>query len=83
MARETEEDAELRHVRTLILANKLDDLPEPYSRFKNSLFTKYGLIFQDEKIVFPIGLQTTMVNLLHRDHAGIERMKQAAPYILW
>ena len=32
LARETEEDTELRHVRTLLLANKLDDLPEPYSR---------------------------------------------------
>ena len=29
------------------------------------------------------GLQATMVNLLHKDHAGVERMKQAAPYIRW
>ena len=83
LARETEDDAELRHVRTLLMANKLDELPEPYSRFKNSLSTKHGLIFQDAKLVVPAGLQTTMMNLLHRDHAGIERMKQAAPYITW
>ena len=24
-----------------------------------------------------------MVNLLHKDHNGVERMKQAAPYITW
>ena len=83
LARETEEDAELCHVRTLLLANQLEKLPEPYSQFKNSLSTKYGLIFQDDKLVVPAGLQATMVNLLHKDHAGVEKMKQAAPYITW
>ena len=60
LARETEEDAELCHVRTLLLANQLDRLPEPYSQFKNSLSTKYGLIFQDEQLVVPAGLQTAI-----------------------
>ena len=57
LARETEEDAELRHVRTLLLSNQLENLPEPYSQFKNSLSTKYGLIFQDEKIGVPAGFK--------------------------
>ena len=43
LARETEDDAELRQVRKLLLANKIEDLPEPYSKFKNSLSAKYGL----------------------------------------
>ena len=33
LARETEEDAEPCHVRTLLWANQLDNLPEPYSQF--------------------------------------------------
>ena len=79
LTRETEEDSELCHFRTLLLANQLDRLPEPYRSFKNTLSTKYGLIFQDEKLVVPAGSQTAMVNLLHKHHTGIDRMKQAAP----
>ena len=31
----------------------------------------------------PAELQAIMVNLLHKDHAGVDRMKQAAPHITW
>ena len=34
-------------------------------------------------VIIPAGLQNTFTNLLHRDHAGVQRMKESAPYIIW
>ena len=48
-----EEDSELMHIRSLLLANQLDRLQEPYRPYKNTQFTRHGFIFQDEKIVVP------------------------------
>ena len=83
LVRETEKDPELEFVRQALLNNQLNRLPEPYRTFKNSLSTRYGLVFQDDKVVIPFGLQNTFVNLLHRDHAGVQRMKDSAPYVIW
>ena len=83
LVRETERDPELEFVRQALLSGQLNRLPEPYRTFRNSLSTRYGLVFQDDKVIIPAGLQNTFVNLLHRDHAGIQRMRESAPYITW
>ena len=83
LVRETERDPELEFVRRALLNNQLTRLPEPYRSFRNSLSTRYGLVFQDDKMIVPFGLQNTFINLLHRDHAGVQRMKDSAPYVIW
>ena len=82
LVRETELDPELEYIRRALLSNQLGNLPEPYRSYRNSLSTRYGLVFQDDRVIIPTGLQNTFINLLHRDHAGVERMKEAAPYVI-
>ena len=76
-------DPELEFVRQALLSNQLGSLPEPYRSYRNSLSTQYCLIFHDDHVIIPAGLQNTFMNLLYRDHGGVERMKEAAPYVIW
>ena len=59
LVRETENDPELEFVRQALLNNQLGRLPEPYRSFRNSLSTRYWLIFQDDRVFIPVGLQNT------------------------
>ena len=34
-------------------------------------------------MIIPAGFQQVFANLLHRDHAGVDQMKAAAPYVVW
>ena len=81
--RETERDQELAYVRGSLLGNQMGQLPESYWSYRNALSIRYGLVLYDHKVIVPVGLQNTFVNLLHREHAGVDRMKEAAPYITW
>ena len=40
-------------------------------------------MFQDDKVIIPAGLHKTFVNLRHRDHARVQKMKDSAPKIIW
>ena len=83
LSRETDNDEELTYVRSLIINNQLSQLPEPYRTYHNTLSSSYGLVSQDDKLIIPQGLPAVFVNLLHKDHTGLDRMEQAAPYITW
>ena len=75
LVRETENDHKLEFVRQALLSKQLGRLPEPY---RNNLSTQYGLLFHDDRVIILAGLQSTFVKLLHRDYAGVERMKDIA-----
>ena len=78
LVRETANDPELEFVRQALLSNQLRRLPEPYRSYRNNLSTRYGLLFHDDRVIIPSGLQSNFVNLLHRDHAGVQRMMDSA-----
>ena len=56
LVRETKQDPELEYVRQAQLTNQLGHLPEPYRSYRNSFFTRYGLVFQDDMVIISIGL---------------------------
>ena len=62
LVRETERDPELEFASRALLNNQLTRLTEPYRSFPNSLSTRYGLVFQDDKVIFSFGLQNTFIN---------------------
>ena len=79
LSRQIDNDEELTYVRGVSINSQLSQQPEPCRTYQSTLSSRYELVFQDDKIIIPQGLQVVFVNFLHWDHAGLDRMKEDAP----
>ena len=63
-----------------------DNFAEEYNQNKRNLSTRYGLVFFEEKIIFPANLRTTVITFLYKRHAAItkiNKMTMAAKHFWW
>ena len=78
MQRATEEDEDLRDLKTVICHGwplRKEDVPVKvsyYFPFRDELTMQNGLIFKDERLVVPTSFCEEMTEKLHSSHIGIQ-----------
>ena len=63
-------DAELNRVRDAMRRNEKNTAPEIYRRIFEKLSNKWGLTFNDDRLVVPNELRRKLLKTLHFGHAG-------------
>ena len=53
-------------------------MPDEYKEHHKHLYTRFGIVFYDDKIVTPQALRRTVITLLHKGHPAINNMSAAA-----
>ena len=75
-------DAELNRVRDAMRRNEKNTAPEAYRTF-GKLSNKWGLTFNDDRIVVPNELRKKLMETLHFGHAGYTKMTSEAKIFWW
>ena len=90
MQRETEEDEDLRDLKTVIRHGwplRKEDVPvkvRDYFPFRDELTMQNGLIFKGERLVVPTSLREEMTEKLHSSHIGIQGcLRRARETLYW
>ena len=60
-----------------------EQIPDEYKEHHKHLFTRFGIVFYDDKIIIPQALRRTVITLLHRGHPAINKMSAAAKPFWW
>ena len=90
MQRATEEDEDLRDLKTVIRHGwplRKEDAPvkvRDYFPFRDELTMQNGLIFKGERLVVPTSLREEMTEKLHSSHIGIQGcLRRARKTLYW
>ena len=90
MQRATEEDEDLRDLKTVIRHGwplRKEDVPvkvRDYFPFRDELTMQNGLIFKGERLVIPTSLREEMTEKLHSSHIGIQGcLRRARETLYW
>ena len=90
MQRATEEDEDLRDLKTVIRHGwplRKEDVPvkvRDYFPFRDELTIQNGLIFKGERLVVPTSLREEMTEKLHSSHIGIQGcLRRARETLYW
>ena len=75
-------DAELNRVRDAMPRGEKNTAPDQYRTVFERLNNKWGLTFNDDRIVVPTELRKKLLDTLHFGHAGTTR-KTAEAKIFW
>ena len=80
---ETTNDANL--MKTLVCQERQQQelIPEDYQTYRRKLSSKFGLVFMEDRIIFPKNLRTTVISVLHKGHPSINKMTLAARHSWW
>ena len=54
-----------------------------YKTYYKQLSTRFGVVFYDDRIIIPKSLRTTIIMLLHKGHAAINKMTTTAKPFWW
>ena len=83
IATETTNDKNL--LRTLVCLERrtLEQIPDEYKPYQKQLSTIFGVVFYDNRIIIPKALRTTIILLIHKGHAVINKMTAAAKPFWW
>ena len=76
-------DAELNRVRDAMRRDDKDTAPEPYRTNFDKLNNKWGLTFNDDRIVVPTELRKKLLDTLHFGHAGANKLTAEAKIFWW
>ena len=82
-AKETTNDEKLLKILVCLERRTLEQLPEEYKAYQRQLSTRFGVVFYDDRIIIPKSLRTTIIMLLHKGHAAINKMTAAAKPFWW
>ena len=80
---ETANDPNLLKTLVCLERQQYDNIPDEYNLYKMKLSTRYGLVFFEDKVIVPINLRTTVINLLHKGHPAINKMTLSAKHFWW
>ena len=80
---ETTNDTTLLKTLVCLERQQLGNIPEEYLPSKRKLYTRYGLVFYEDRIIVPKNLRTTVISLLHKGHPAIKKMSMAAKHFWW
>ena len=76
-------DAELNRVRDAMRRNEKNTAPETYRTTFEKLSNKWGLTFNDDRIIVPTELRKKLLETLHFGHAGYTEMAAEAKIFWW
>ena len=82
-AKKTTNDEKLLKTKVCLERRTLGQIPEEYKSYQKQLSTKFGVVFYDDRIIIPKSLRTTIIMLLHKGHAAINKMTAAAKPFWW
>ena len=80
---ETTNDPKLLKTLVCLERQQYDNIPDEYNLYKKKLSTRNGLVFFEDKLIVPINLRTTVISLLHKGHAAINKMTLSAKHFWW
>ena len=83
IAKETTDDEKLLKTLVCLGRRTLEQIPEEYKAYQRQLSTRFGVVFYDDRIIIPKSLRTTIIMLLHKGHAAINKMTAAAKPFWW
>ena len=76
-------DAELNRVRDAMRRNEKNTAPEAYRRTFEKLSNKWGLIFNDDRIIVPTELRKKLLETLHFGRAGYTKIAAEVKIFWW
>ena len=76
-------DAELNRVRSAMRRNEKNTSPEAYRTTFEKLSNRWGLTFNDDRIIVPYELRKKLLEALHFGHAGSTKMAAEAKVFWW
>ena len=76
-------DNELTRVRASMRREDRDTTPDGYRSVFDKLSIRWGLVFMDDQIVFPVDLRRRLLDILHFGHVGMTKMTAEAKIFWW
>ena len=76
-------DAELNRVRDAMRRTERNTAPEPYRPVFEKLSNKWGLTFNEDRIIVPTELRKKLLDTLHFGHAGSTKMLAESKIFWW
>ena len=75
----TETTNDEKSLKTLVCLERrtLEQIPDEYKRYQKQLSTRFGVVIYEDQIIIPKALRTTIIMLLHKGHAAINKMTAA------
>ena len=83
IATKTTNDENLLKTLVCLERRTLEQIPHEYKPYHKQLSTRFGVVFYDDRIMIPKSLRTTVIMLLHKRHAAINKMTTAAKPFWW
>ena len=83
IAPETTNDEKLLKALVSLERRTLEQILDDYKPYHKQLSTRFGVVFYDDRIITPKSLRTTIIMLLHKGHAAINKMTTAAKSFWW
>lgn len=80
---ESEEDAELKMVRSALKTNKWSTELRQYEEQKKNMYSMGPLLFKNERVVLPKTLRSTALQSAHGGHIGEMAMKRVMRQFFW
>ena len=62
---------------------ELEQFPEQFKPYQKQLSTRFGVVFYEDQTNMPKTLENTIIMLLHKRHAAINKMTTAAKPFWW
>ena len=78
IAKETTNDEKLLKTLVCLERRTLEQIPEENKAYQKQLSTSFSVVFYDDRIISPKSLRTTIIMLLHKGYAAINKMTAAA-----
>ena len=78
IAMETTNDDKLLKILVCLETKTITQIPEEYKQYTINLSKRFEVMFNDDKIITPKNLRTTVITLLHKCHTAINKMTYAA-----
>ena len=81
----TETTNEEKLLKTLVYLERRtsEQIFDDYKPYKKQLSTRFVVVFYEDRIIIPKALRTTIIMLLHKGHAAINKMTAAAKPFWW
>ena len=83
IATETTNNEKLLKTLVCVERSTLEQIPDDYKQHSKQLSTRFGVVFYDDQIIIPKSLRTTIIMLLHKGHAAINKVTTAAKPFWW
>ncbi len=74
---------ELSLIRQAVVDKKFDHIPHYYKTRQKDLSAELGLVFYKNKVIVPNRMQESILQVVHGDHEGPDKMKDLCDRVYW